>query len=80
MSLGRVDPGPCPICGKEHTACTASTGPIAVVMTPARDATPVPAVPLVPEVESLAPLVSEAVPLAPGQFTTATYRGTKGKK
>ena len=66
----RVDPGPCPICGAEHTACTSSTGPIAIPQLPARDA----------QAQEAAPLASEQTPLGPGQFTSATYRGAKGKK
>ena len=36
----RRDPGPCPVCGAEHTACTATPGPpaLAVAQLPARDA------------------------------------------
>jgi len=69
-----IDPGPCPICGAAHTACMSGTGPIAIAQLPARDA----------QVQALAspaaPLLeSERVPLADGQFTTATYRG-KGQK
>ena len=66
--IQRSDPGPCPICGASHTACTTGTGPIMVAQLPARDAAqPAPAV----------TLKSEAVTLAPGQFSTATYRGKK---
>jgi hypothetical protein len=34
----REDPGPCPICGAAHTACSADSGPIAIPQLPARDA------------------------------------------
>jgi hypothetical protein len=66
----RIDPGPCPICGAEHSACTSDTGPIAVAQLPARDAL----------AQSQGSLASETVSLALGQFSTATYRGTKGQK
>lgn len=67
MAIAKADPGPCPICGAAHTACTASSGPITSVMTPARDAAPA------------APLEAERVQatLPPGSFTTGTYRGQK---
>jgi hypothetical protein len=66
--LVRSDPGPCPICGAAHTACTSGAGPITSVMAPARDASAV--------------LVAEQVQatLPPGQFTTGTYRGEKKKR
>lgn len=39
----RRDPGPCPICGAGHTACTTDTGPaIAIPQLPSRDETPPP--------------------------------------
>lgn len=70
-----IDPGPCPICGAEHSACTSDTGPITVAQLPARDAL------APPQVSPAAPrLESEKVALAPGQFTTATHRGMKGQK
>lgn len=69
----RESPGPCPICGAAHTACTTDTGPIAVAQLPARDA----AGPEVPSV-SLVAEMSDGV-LGDGSdgrsFSTATYRG-----
>jgi hypothetical protein len=69
----RQSPGECPICGAEHTTCAAgSKGPITSVMLPARD-----------EVAMALPaLVSERIQetLPPGQTTTATYRGKKGRR
>ena len=38
MSLFRMEPAPCPVCGAAHTACTADPGPITVAQLPARDA------------------------------------------
>lgn len=71
----RPDPGPCPICGKAHTACTANTGPITVAQLPARDALPK------GELEP-PPLVAEVVQetLASGQVTSGTYRGNGRKR
>jgi hypothetical protein len=69
--FGRTDPGECPICGAAHCAC-GDSGPIAIVQLPARDAAAAAEVPHVPLV---AELVQET--LAPGSFTTATYRGKK---
>lgn len=68
------DPGPCIVCGKAHSACTAGNkgGPIAIVQLPGRDgATP----------PDDAPLRAELVQagLSAGEFTSATYRGTKRK-
>lgn len=74
------DPGPCPVCGAAHTACTANRGPIAAVQFPARDAAAgeLAPVPLVGELET-PPLVAEVVQktLPAGQFTTGTYRRKK---
>lgn len=71
----RLDPGPCPICGAPHTACTADSGGgvIAIPQLPARDAAAPPVAP---------PLVADRVQstLPPGEFTTGTYRGAKGKR
>jgi hypothetical protein len=66
----RNDPGPCPICGTAHSACTADTGPITVVQLPSRDAA---------AAAERSPLVADAVQetLPPGQFTSATYRTPK---
>ena len=68
-SLWRRDPGPCPICGAPHTACTTDTAHSLIVpQLPARDAS-APAV--------VAPLRAETLQatLPAGQFTTGTYRG-----
>ena len=85
----RRDPGPCPVCGAEHTACTATPGPaLAVAQLPARDAAhPAGASPSAlpvgtgvrspaPAVPARAPLRSEEAQatLGPNTFTTATYR------
>jgi hypothetical protein len=67
----RCDPGPCPICGAAHTACTGTTPAPVVQMTPARDAL------------STAGETNDRAVRAPGDvpshtesppFTTATYR------
>lgn len=70
----RVDPGPCPICGVEHSACTATPGPISIQQLPQRDA----AAASEPSPDA-APLVAQQVQTAlpPGEFTTGTYRGSK---
>lgn len=67
----RFDPGPCPICGAAHTACTADRGPIVVSQLPARDA-------LAATAQSVEP-PAELVPEGSDEdtFTTATYRGRK---
>jgi len=67
----RRDPGPCPICGAAHAACTTDSGPVLVEQLPARDAAAAhPAAP---------PLVAEIVQatLPPGEFTSGTYRRAK---
>lgn len=63
--MGRDDPGPCPICGAPHTACTVDSGPILVVQTPERDA-------LAARHHAASP-----APDPPQQqtFSTKTYRG-----
>lgn len=54
----RPDPGPCPICGAAHTACTTDTGPgIAIPQLPERDAAP----------------LAVAGPPEDHAFTTGTY-------
>lgn len=90
MSLFRQDPGPCPVCGAAHSACTATPGSTAVVQLPARDAAvqrvgagmpsvgPPPGVSPTPTAAAApAPaLRAHAVQatLGPNEFTTATYR------
>jgi len=93
MSIFRQDPGPCPVCGAAHSACTTDPGPIAVVQLPARDAAVLRAAgvpsPVPPGVLSPAPtdapapapaLKADAVQaaLGPNEFTSATYR--KGRR
>lgn len=46
--MGR-DPGPCPICGAAHTACTTDSGPIVIAQLPERDAAAAAAAPPVDE-------------------------------
>lgn len=85
----RQDPGPCPVCGAAHTACTGTPGPLVVVQLPARDAAttrgaelPSPAPPPVSDVSPApaapapAPLRAEQVQatLGPNEVTTATYK------
>lgn len=83
MSFERGDPGPCPICGAAHTACTGIRGPVVVRQLPARDAAAGELEP-VPMVEELAPprlqaeVVQETLPA--GQVTTGTYRRKKGRR
>jgi len=78
----RTDPGPCPVCGAAHSACTApNTDSLAVPQLPARDAA---------MAASRAAALSTHPPTAPASaldeadaadsFTTATYRGPKGKR
>lgn len=72
----RLDPGPCPICGAAHTACTADAGPVVISQLPARDG--VEAGPVTAPARPLAGEVRQGT-LPPGEFTSATYRG-KGKR
>lgn len=73
----RIDPGPCPICGTPHAACSASDGPIVVRQLPLRDGaaptTIVVEAPAAPRLE--ADKVQETLP--PGQHTSGTYRGRR---
>ncbi len=74
---GRLDPGPCPICGAAHTACTADVGPIVMAPFPQRDALHLEAQPIEPPVELVVP-PPEPVPVS---FSTAEYRrATHGPK
>jgi len=81
----RVDPGPCPLCGAAHTACTAGSGPIRIDQLPALTASaqrhepPVELAAAIDDEPEL--LVAENVQktLPPGSFTTATYRGKKAR-
>lgn len=78
----RLDPGPCPIYGAAHAACTADSGPVAIVQLPARDEM-IRAGSVAPAEQSastpVAGLVADQVQggLSAGQFTTGTYRGRK---
>lgn len=68
----RQNPGPCPICGQAHTACTgsSSTGPIEITQLPARDAA-------LATSRASAPAASPPAAPAPAEpFSTAEYRGT----
>jgi len=69
-TFGRIDPGPCAVCGAAHSACTDDPGPIEVVQLPSRDAAATASRPV---------LVADQVQatLPPGQYTSATYRGKK---
>ncbi len=62
MSVWRRDPGPCPICGAAHTACTGQ-GPAGITIDQ------------LPAKTELLALEPPVVPpeLPPVEFTTATY-------
>jgi hypothetical protein len=66
----RQDPGPCPICGQAHSACTSSPGPITLAQLPARDALQATAQSQEPPAE-LAPIVTEPIPVP---FSTSDYK------
>jgi hypothetical protein len=67
----RLDPGPCPICGAAHTACTADSGPVTITQLPQRDALLASAA-----VTQRLALEAERVPATrpAGTFTTGTYQ------
>jgi hypothetical protein len=67
----RTDPGPCPICGEAHSACTSSSGPITLAQLPARDALAATAQTVEPPAELLQPLAVAEPPPMP--FSTAEY-------
>lgn len=71
----RSDPGPCPICGAPHAACTATSGPVTVQQLPARDAMLATAQSQEPPAELRPP--PAFMPPDPDEevVTTATYRG-----
>jgi hypothetical protein len=81
MRFGRPDPGPCPICGVAHTACTAgATTSVSVAQLPARDAAAAAS-----PASARPPLRAETVQagLPAGTVTTGTYRGglkAKGRR
>lgn len=68
----RTDPGPCPICGTAHSACTADAGPIAIEQLPARDALAAAAQPLEPPAELVQPIAD-----VPATFSTSEYSRAK---
>jgi hypothetical protein len=71
----RQDPGPCPICGAAHTACSTDSGPITQVQLPQRDALAAMTQSVEPPAE-LAPTVVDPVPIP---FSTSEYkRATHG--
>lgn len=74
----RQDPGPCPICGAPHAACTATSGPVIVQQLPARDAMVATAQSQEPPAELQPPVSDE--PEVDAAFTTATYRGDPKRK
>lgn len=85
----RQDPGPCPMCGAAHTACTSSRGPILVeqlpqlrasaqLREPPADLAPPPIVDLDVDDELVADRVQRTLP--PGAFTTGTYRRPKERR
>jgi hypothetical protein len=70
------DPGPCPVDDAPHTTCTSADYPgakrIVIVQLPARDAQAAAARPAI----TVAPVVT----LQPGEFTTASYRGSRPRR
>jgi hypothetical protein len=67
----REPPGPCPICGAPHSACTRYSGPVVIAQLPARDAAA--GVPL--HTAAPVPAPEPAPPRLPGgAFTTGSYR------
>lgn len=75
MNPWRQDPGPCPVCGREHSACTTDSGPVTIVQLPARDAAAATS-----DVSSPTFSTSETAPPAPAELSTKTYRGVKGRR
>lgn len=74
--LFRQSPGVCPVCGAAHTSCTAGDRVIVAVQLPARDASvELARVPLVAEVPAALGDGTDGRP-----FSTATYRGKKGRR
>jgi len=65
----RQDPGVCPVCGAEHSACTSDSGPVTQVQLPARDAAAGQL--LTPAAEGAPPADSSTA------FSTKTYRRPK---
>lgn len=71
----RSDPGPCPICGAPHAACTATSGPVTVQQLPARDA-------MLATAQSQEPPAELPLPPPPEPDVEAavTYRGDPKRK
>ena len=78
LNLWRRDPGPCPICGAAHTACTDGRGD-EIVQMPLRDAAVAAAAAKskVVGAPTTPPLDADRAQatLPPGEFTTGNYRG-----
>lgn len=76
----RRDPGPCPVCGKAHSACTSDTGPITTSF-PSIDRTvtttpfPLRMNTLQAQQQQESPAPDPAAPVS-----TKEYRGQKGKR
>lgn len=72
----RQDPGPCLVCGRAHSACTAGDhAAIEIAQLPQRDAAAARAAGQAPPPALVADTVQATLP--PGQFTSATYRGDR---
>lgn len=69
----RRDPGPCPVCGEAHTACTAGDrDAVTMTMLPARDR-----VPGSPLVQTHDQTLAAALVKNPNAFSTRTYERAK---
>jgi len=64
------DPGPCPICDAPHTTCTADV--------PSLTGNAVASLPALPAPARVAPV--SLAPLAPGEFSTATYTSPRPRR
>lgn len=71
MSIVRFDPGPCIICGAAHTTCV---GPSAGV---GDDSAFGPRIVVETAAEAAARAQAALPPLAPGEFSTKTYRRSR---
>jgi len=74
----RRDPGPCPVDDAPHTGCTAPQAPIALAVLPLRDAAARAAAAAPESATPAADAIQATLPA--GQFTSAHYRGTKGRR